>query len=171
MLPRIASLDQSAFSLVDRRSAKRRTLKLGFDTAARRGRARVLIMDISTTGMRLQTSASFEIGEQIQIVVPEAGTVTATIVRESYSDIGWEFGAAFDEPITAAAVSAVLLAAPAFAPPIPEEEAKQWVREARARYPEPSPIPDLVLAMFAVLSLLLAGSFVYGLGFLSPAIG
>ncbi|WP_162925130.1 PilZ domain-containing protein [Aurantiacibacter odishensis] len=170
MLPRIASLDQSAFSL-DRRSAKRRTLKLGFDTAERRGRTRVLIMDISTTGMKLQTSASFEIGEQIQLIVPEAGPVTATIVREAYSEIGWEFGAAFDEPITSAAVSAVLLAAPAFAPPIPDEDAKQWVREARARYPEPSPVSDLVLAVFAILALLIAGSFVYALGFLSPATG
>ena len=73
--------------------------------------------------------------------------------------------------IALAALGAATLAAPAFAPPIPEEEAKQWVREARARYPEPSPVPDLVLAMFAVLSLLLAGGFVYALGFLSPAIG
>lgn len=170
MLPRIASFNQSAFSL-DRRGAQRRTLKLGFDTAERRGRSRVLIMDISPTGMRLQTSTEFKIGEQIELVVPEAGPVSATIIREGYSNLGREYGAQFDEPITAASVSAVLLAAPAFAPPIPEEDAKQWVREARSRHPEPSPVSDLVLAMFAITSLLVAGGFVFALGFLAPAAG
>jgi hypothetical protein len=120
MLPKIATLSHSSLSL-ENRGSKRRSIEVGFEARERADKSRVLILDLSKTGMRIQTSARFEIGESIGLDIPEAGPVSATIVREIHNDFEGEFGAEFDEPITEAAVSAVLLAAPPYAPFIAEE--------------------------------------------------
>lgn len=166
MLPKVATLSQPAFS-PDRRDAKRRAVKLGFDAADGPGKTRVLILDLSKTGMRIQSSANLDIGEQLDIVIPEAGLVSANIVRRTSGGIEDEYGAEFIEPITEAAVSAVLLAAPAFAPPIPEEDANQWLAEARAKFPEPSPMNGLSFAIVLLLVAAISAGFIYAIGFLA----
>ncbi|GEM_PF-2014210 len=170
MLPKVATLSDTSSGL-EKRGAKRRSLKFGYDAIERRGKTRVLILDLSTTGMRLQTSASFEIGEHIDLVIPEGGPVSATIVREARAEIGKEFGAEFETPITAAAVSAVLLAAPAFTAPIPREDAEQWLREAPSRYPEEYEMSGLLFAILMVLAALVVGGFVSAIGFLPVSAG
>ncbi|MEL1249640.1 PilZ domain-containing protein [Aurantiacibacter gilvus] len=143
------------------------TLDQGLDEIEQRRTTRVLIIDLSTTGMRIQTSASFQIGENIELVLPEAGPITATIVREAYSDFGYEFGVAFDEPIGAAVVSAVQLAAPAFAPPTPDDSKDHWVHEAQAKYPDVQPISNLILVILLTIAVLVLGGLLYGIGFLT----
>jgi hypothetical protein len=166
MLPKIATLSYSNFSL-ENRSSKRRSIEVGFEARERADKSRVLILDLSRTGMRIQTSARFEIGESVGLHIPEAGPVSATIVREIRNDFEGEFGAEFDEPITEAAVSAVLLAAPPFASPIAEEEKDQWLREAKAKYPEFNPVSDLWFFTIFSLIILVTGCFIYAIGFLS----
>lgn len=170
MLPKVATLSNAGFSL-EKRRAKRRSIKLGFDAAERRGDTRVLILDLSRTGMRIQTSATFEVGETLEIALPEAGPVSFTIVRAVRDAFGNEFGCEFDQPITEGAVSAALLAAPPFAPPVPEEEKKQWIRDARARHPEVQPVPGLILAVMLVFAALVAWGFVFAIGFLPVSAG
>lgn len=166
MLPKIATLSHSNFSL-ENRGSKRRSIEVGFETRERADKSRVLILDLSKTGMRIQTSARFEIGESIGLYIPEAGPVSATIVREIHNDFEGEFGAEFDEPITEAAVSAVLLAAPPIAPSMPEEEKDQWLNEAKAKYPEFNPVSDLLFFIMFILTTLVSGGFIYAIGFLS----
>lgn len=166
MLPKIATLSHSNFSL-ENRSSKRRSIELGFEASERTDKTRVLILDISKTGMRIQTSARLKIGESVGLDIPEAGPVFATIVREIHNDFEGEFGAEFDEPITEAAVSAVILAAPAIAPPIPQEEKDQWLREGKVKHPEIKPISDLWFFIMFILTTLVTGCFIYAIGFLS----
>ncbi len=166
MLPKLASLSQPRSS-AERRGAGRRVLELGFDAIERSGATRVLIMDVSTTGTRIQTSARFQIGEKLELVLPEAGHVAGTIVRESYSDFGVEFGVAFDQPITAAAVSAVQLAAPAPAPPVSNDDKVQRVGEARDEYRDVQPISNLVLVIVFAITAVVIGGFLYAIGFLT----
>lgn len=125
MLPKIATLTDAGLPFYTRR-ARRRSIKLGFDAIVRQGKNRVLILDLSRTGMRIQASAMLEVGGSLELVLPEAGPVSFSIARAVPGAFGNEFGCEFDEPITEGAVSAVLLAAPAFTPPIPSEKNDQW---------------------------------------------
>lgn len=170
MLPKVATLCDANFS-VEKRRAKRRSIRLGFETAERRDRIRVLILDLSRTGMRIQTSARFEVGEKLELLLPEAGSVSVTIVRANLDAFGNGFGCEFDEPVSEGAVSAAILAAPPFAPPITKEERDQWIRAAKARYPEVQPIPDLLLAVMFLLVALLGAGFIFAIGFLPVSAG
>lgn len=170
MLPKIAALSDTSFSL-EKRRARRRSIELGFDAVERRGKTRVLILDLSRTGMRIQTSAMLEVGESLELVIPEAGPVSVTIVRAVPDTSGNEFGCEFDEPITEAAVSAALLAAPPFSPPISLEESDQWASGAEAAFPDVQPISGLLFAVMLVLAVLVVGGFLFALGFLPVSAG
>ncbi|WP_427965390.1 PilZ domain-containing protein [Altererythrobacter sp.] len=157
MLPKAAYISPVEPS-AERRGAVRRVVTLGLDVAETRGNTRVLILNLSRTGLLLQTSAELEVGETIQIDVPEAGQVEAKIVRQN----GDQFGAMFDNPIKQAAISAVLLAAPARPEPLAREE----IAAAHRSHPSYEPVPDwLPLAILAVTACATA-FFVYALSFL-----
>lgn len=157
MLPKLAHISAPAPS-ADRRGAARRVISFGFDTSDFERNSRILILDLSQSGLLLQTSAELEVGEKIRIEIPEAGTVEARIVRRN----GDRFGAMFDSPIGKAAVSAVLLAAPAEPPPLEEAEIDAAQRSYRAF----NPAPDWLVMATLVVTGLATALFIYALAFL-----
>lgn len=90
----------------EQRGANRRALRLdipGEVLAA--GEAAVTILDLSLTGVLIQTSARLAAGESFRLELPEAGNVEATIMWTS----GEYYGCQFATPISPAALSAALL--------------------------------------------------------------
>lgn len=88
----------------------RRTLRLeALGATAAGGAARVLIHNLSTTGLLLKCPLSLAEGEDIQVDLPHAGMTSARVVWAS----GDMFGCRFDAPISAAALSAAQLRSPA----------------------------------------------------------
>lgn len=65
----------------------------------------VLIHNLSTTGLLLESTASLSVGDEIVVDLPEAAKSVATVVWAS----GEYFGCAFDRPLSAAAASAAQL--------------------------------------------------------------
>ncbi len=102
-----ALLDPKSF-----RSAHRRKLRLQAQGLAASGSTDVLILDVSTTGLLLETAGELGKGETIELDIPEAFGVRAVVKWSS----GQLFGCEFKDPISIAAVSAVLLRAP-YEPP------------------------------------------------------
>lgn len=100
------------FSLGDRRSGHRRDLRLSVDRPA--GYDRVTILDISTTGLRLETFAALNLNDVIRIDLPGHPEVAVEVVWTS----GSLHGCRFVNPMSQAVVSAALLAAP-FERPLP----------------------------------------------------
>lgn len=161
MLPKIAHISPLA-SPNDMRSAERRVITFGFSINETGRNTRILVLNLSRSGMLLQTSADLDIGEKIQVEIPEAGPVNARIVRRT----GNQFGAMFDNPITKAALSAVLLASPAGPPPLDREE----IRAAHRAYPSHEPVPEWLLWSVLTITSLAVALFVYSLTFL-PIVG
>jgi transcriptional regulator with XRE-family HTH domain len=108
--------------------APRRTLRLEALGATAAGNpARVLIHNLSASGLLLKCPAPLGEGEQILVDLPHAGMTSATVVWAS----GDMFGCRFDAPISAAVLSAAQLRSPAgadgleapFAPLLMSDEA------------------------------------------------
>lgn len=158
MLPKVAQISSPA-SFFERRSTQRRIITLGFDTNETLRTTRILILNLSTTGLLLQTSADLKVGEQLEIEMPQAGLVNAKITRRTDD----HFGAVFDAPITQVAVSAVLLASPAR--PIPL--ARENIGEAYPACPKYDTVPGWLFWSVVTITSLVTGLFVYALGFLS----
>lgn len=89
----------------DRRASARRALRLDIAGNGHAGSGQVTIHDLSLTGALLETSASLTTGEVLEIDLPNAGPVEATVVWNS----GEFYGCQFSEPISAASLSAALL--------------------------------------------------------------
>lgn len=107
-MPIVAQLD-SRKRTGTLRGAPRRKLRLEVaGSSASAGETRVLVHNLSTTGLLLETSAPLSVGEPIQVVLPEAGASSARVVWAS-EDM---YGCQFDKPITVAAVSAAQLQSP-----------------------------------------------------------
>jgi hypothetical protein len=82
---------------------------LGLDVQASLwGPPDVLILNLSLSGVLIDTAANLVVGETIQIELPEAGACPARIVWTE----GNFFGCEFISPVSKAAVSAALLLAP-----------------------------------------------------------
>jgi transcriptional regulator with XRE-family HTH domain len=94
-----------------RRGAKRRHLRLATEgLTASGGNAAVIIHDLSTTGMLLETSVPLAVDEHIEVELPEAKLVRARVVWKSRN----LFGCQFSVPVPRAALSAAqLLSGPA----------------------------------------------------------
>jgi PilZ domain len=93
-----------------RRSAPRRQLSLGAVLPQTGDEA--VIHDLSTTGILIETKADLATFEQLQLELPEAGQVAATVMWNS----GQYFGCEFHKAIPEAAISAALLQSPAAQP-------------------------------------------------------
>lgn len=94
----------------DRRRSPRRSLKLeAAESPPSAPGARVVIHDLSLTGLLIETTASVAVGERFQVQIPEAGEVEAEFVWNS----GSLYGCRFTNPISKAALSAALLKSPA----------------------------------------------------------
>lgn len=93
----------------ERRSAVRRRLRLVSDGAVPSSAgARVIIRDLSVSGLLIESSAPLSVGEQLVLSLPEAGATEAIVVWDS----GRYFGCKFTKPIANAAVSAAQLMSP-----------------------------------------------------------
>lgn len=93
---------------IDRRSSARRRLLLESAAApASALKAPVLIHDISSSGLLIETATPLAIGDVIEVEIPETGTTSATVVWDS----GQFYGCRFDEPLPRPALSAALLRA------------------------------------------------------------
>lgn len=89
-----------------RRCSARRDMKLRARGAPGTGAAEdVLIRNLSTTGMLLEAGTKLPVGQKITLDLPQIGHASAEVVWAS-EDL---FGCAFDQPLSAAAVSAALL--------------------------------------------------------------
>lgn len=105
-----------AKSIKDGRGARRRKLSLEAQGTTSSGMAAdVLIHNLSTTGLLIQTSTDLSIGEAITVDVPHAGTTLAVVMWNS----GNLFGCEFVAPVPNAAVSASLLRNPVERPSEP----------------------------------------------------
>lgn len=161
MLPKVAQISSPAVS-ADRRSAERRVITFGFDAYDAQSNSRIVILNLSRTGMLLQTSADLQVGEKFQVEIPESGLVEAKIMRRNDD----QFGAMFDSPISQAALSAVLLASPAGPPSLDQEE----IESARRSYPAYDPVPGWLIWSVLALTTLVTVLFVYAMSFL-PVVG
>jgi len=94
------------FEADDRRSQGRRRLHL--ESSLSVSGDEVLVHDISTTGVLLETAAKLQPFESLQFDLPEVGAMQAVVVWNS----GPFFGCEFATPIPRAAVSAALLRSP-----------------------------------------------------------
>lgn len=86
--------------------APRRLLRLHATGTLPTGeRAAVMVHNVSATGLLLECSTGLEVGEALEVELPQAGPVFAEIVWGS----GALFGCRFDEPISEAILSAAQL--------------------------------------------------------------
>jgi hypothetical protein len=155
MLPQTAHISASP-TLLDRRGAQRRVIRLGFDLTETPGNEPLSILDISTFGMSMRTNAKLSVGEKFRIQLPEAGSIEAEVVRKFENQLGTKFVS----PISQAAVSAVQLASPFDSEPEPEQEK----RTIYLPYPDAEPVP---VSDSLLLTILGATAFVVGLVILS----
>lgn len=88
--------------------ASRRTLRLEAEGALPSGEAaRVVVHNVSATGLLLECEAGLAVGEALAIDLPQAGLSAARVVWSS----GTLHGCQFDAPLTGAALSAAQLRA------------------------------------------------------------
>jgi transcriptional regulator with XRE-family HTH domain len=99
-----------------KRGAARQTLRIAAAGVASDGPGAVEILNLSVTGMLLESNAPLAVGELIQVELPHVGTASATVVWSS----GNFFGCRFEKPLSSAAVSAAMLkSSPARPAPAP----------------------------------------------------
>jgi len=92
----------------DARKAERRALFLEVSGVLPGGlEANVLVHNISTTGLLMETEVALGENEKLMLDLPEAGAVRATIVWHS----GFLFGCAFEQALDPKAMAAVELRA------------------------------------------------------------
>lgn len=131
--PLVAHLS-SAPRKANKRGAVRRTLKLQLESGAEATGVRVLIHNISESGMLIETAARLSVGETFDLDLPHAGLTEARIVRSD----GRYFGCRFVSGISKGSVSAALLRSPAKAQASVEEATPQRVaRSIEEQLPEP----------------------------------
>lgn len=92
----------------ERRSSRRRKLRIESKGVTGADQAAVIIHDLSEDGLLIETSSPLAIGEVLDVVLPEAGSSQAEVAWTS----GKFFGCKFRKPIATAAVSATLLRSP-----------------------------------------------------------
>jgi transcriptional regulator with XRE-family HTH domain len=88
-----------------KRRSVRQTLRIAAAGMASDGPETVEIINLSATGMLIESSASLAVGELLHVELPHAGTAAATVVWTS----GTFFGCHFKKPLSSAAVSAAML--------------------------------------------------------------
>jgi len=92
----------------NRRGTVRWRIRLEMTGALDDKRARLVIHDISTAGMLIETQLTLEVGQSIMLSLPEADSVIGSVVWQN----GPLFGCRFDQPMPQAVVSAVRLRNP-----------------------------------------------------------
>lgn len=89
----------------ERRSSSRKTLRLGTGAAtASADETRVIVRDISATGLLIEGALGLSCGEQLEVVLPSQGRRQAMVAWAS----GCFFGCQFVDPIGAEGARAAL---------------------------------------------------------------
>lgn len=91
--------------LVDERGSVRCTVGLGVKVPSVSDQARVLVHDLSETGLRLETTSVLTLGEFLVVELPFVAVVEARIVRKDVNI----YGCQFLTPVSEATVKAALL--------------------------------------------------------------
>jgi hypothetical protein len=108
----------------ERRASGRRKLLLETQSSGALERpAQAVIHDLSPEGFLMESTAELAVGDQLEVALPEAGTVEATAVWKS----GRYCGCRFTKPISTAAVSAAVLRSH---PSAPQETPAESLSEA-----------------------------------------
>lgn len=156
MLPLIAELSIAPDSGTERRS-KRRTLKLEVDASAVDSGSRSYVLNLSETGLLLESKSRLETGDTIEVELPHAGISIARVVWTNEAFAGCEFAV----PISTATVSAALLLAP-FERDLPRPPTDWLAYEQTAAEADLRPMPEseLQAAGIAVLASLVLAAFV-----------
>lgn len=115
-----AHIDTQTHPLTSQRAAPRRAVWLetsGFFAGSQPDgiEANLTVHNISSAGLLIETAVPLAEGEQLALDLPEAGTVTATVVWRSER----LYGCAFAQPLGAAALAAAQLQG--FAPGVPSQ--------------------------------------------------
>jgi hypothetical protein len=101
-VPQVAYL-QAEPMLDERRSSRRKRLWLSASAQTSSGeRTKVVVHDISATGLLLESSVALPLGEELSVATPDQEIGRATVVWSS----GRFFGCRFSEPIPTVKVSA-----------------------------------------------------------------
>lgn len=92
----------------ERRKAVRHNLCLLDPTSPAEGPKAVVILDLSASGLMLETTTPLHVGDTIEVELPRATPQLARVIwaRETY------FGCEFAEPVSQAVISAALLRSP-----------------------------------------------------------
>jgi hypothetical protein len=90
------------------RAAPRRELRLEVEARAPGHLAQVVVHNLSTTGLLIETLSKLSKGDVFEVVLPEVGSRAARVVWAS----GEFYGCQFERPISEGSVSAALLRAP-----------------------------------------------------------
>lgn len=90
------------------RYSRRRELKLHTQASAGMQTTRVVIHNLSSTGLLIETPTDLQPGEALDVNIPETGVVQAEVVWSS----GEFYGCEFATPLNQAAVSAAVLVSP-----------------------------------------------------------
>ena len=116
----------------ERRQDVRWRMRLKLPGAIGAGQANVVIHDLSTAGMLIETKSQLKVGDSIAIALPEAEAATARVVWED----GPLCGCRFDQPMPQAAVNAARLRHPiadAAQPPVAFATAQEALPERLLR--------------------------------------
>jgi len=164
MLPKVAYfIDEPAQSSPsERRRAQRRHVKFELDTTGDARGSRLLLLDLSESGLLFETSERIEIGEDLDLLLPEVGDVSARVVRRD----GNQYGAEFSDPITRAVVSATILASPVTLPETVTEIVAANAEAERETAEELRPVPAWIVEASLVVTLLAIAGFIFAFGFL-----
>jgi hypothetical protein len=103
----LAQISEETTSEEGRRN-RRRTLKLGASASLEKHSSRAVILNLSETGMMLQTSMALKVDDGFRVELPQVGEVEARVVWSDSS----QFGCEFSSPIPKSVVSAALLKSP-----------------------------------------------------------
>lgn len=119
-------------SASDRRQDVRWRMRLELPGSHSMGHATVIIHDLSTAGMLIETKSQLEVGQSIAIALPEAEDAMAHIVwRNDHL-----FGCRFDHPLSQVAISAARLRNPISAadgPPLSSPDGREALSERLMR--------------------------------------
>jgi len=87
----------------DERTAVRRSLRLGVSAHSSGDVAMALVLDISETGLLLETVVELAVGETLQVDIPEAGAAAIQVVWTDGLLAGCEFRNAISTAVVSAA--------------------------------------------------------------------
>lgn len=153
----LAQLSEESSSTEKRRS-DRRTLRLGAAVASGSPSWRAVILNLSETGLMLQTAGPLTVNDMFEVELPEIGLIEARVVWANGTDYGCQFSC----PIPKAVVSAALLQSP-----FHEEVAvplEQGAEEVRADWEgAPSCLVEITLNLSLITLLVVVGLFIFAL--------